>query len=61
VLHYSDLSHPEDYSVGEGVKSLYAAISVEIGIFLGTKTKKDLRPILAEQYGHMLKFVESQA
>lgn len=60
VLHYSDLSHPEDYSVGEGVKSLYSALSTEIEIFIGTKTKDDLRPILAEQYGHMLRFVENQ-
>jgi len=61
VLHYSDYSHPEDYSIGEGVKSLYAAISVEIGIFIGTKTSNDLRPILKEQYSHMLDFVKSQA
>ena len=60
VLHYSDHSHPEDYSAGDGVESLYAALSTEIEIFLGIKTKADLRPILARQYAHMLRFVESQ-
>lgn len=60
VLHYSDHEHPEDYSVGGGVKSLYAALSTEIEIFLGKKSEKDLQPILAEQYGHMLKFIQSQ-
>ena len=60
VLHYSDLSHPEDYSIGDGVKSLYSALSTEIGIFIGTKTKRDLCLILTEQYDHMLRFIKSQ-
>jgi hypothetical protein len=60
VLHYSDLNHPEDYSVGEGVRSLYSALSIKIGIFVGTKTLSDLQPILKEQYGHMIKFIENQ-
>jgi len=60
VLHYSDQSHPEDYSVGEGVHSLYAALATKIGIFMGTKTTTDLQPILEEQYGHMIDFIKSQ-
>ncbi len=60
VLHYSDQEHPEDYSVGEGVKSLYTALATEIEIFLGKKKRADLNQVLSEQYAHMLKFVESQ-
>jgi hypothetical protein len=60
VLHYSDQEHPEDYSVGEGVKSLYTALSTEIEIFVGKKKPSDLNKILSEQYGHMLRFIESQ-
>jgi len=60
VLHYSDQEHPEDYSVGEGVKSLYSALTTEIEIFLGRKKRADLNQVLSEQYAHMLRFVESQ-
>lgn len=60
VLHYSDQEHPEDYSVGEGVKSLYTALSTEIEIFVGNKKRTDLNKVLSEQYSHMLRFVESQ-
>jgi len=60
VLHYSDQEHPEDYSVGEGVRSLYSALATMIEIFIGTKTLSDLQPILREQYGHMIKFIENQ-
>jgi len=60
VLHYSDLEHPEDYSFGQGVKSLYAALATLIGIHLGISTKKDLLPILTEQYHHMIDFIDSQ-
>jgi len=60
VLHYSDQEHPEDYSVGGGVKSLYTALAIEIEIFAGKKKRTDLNQILSEQYSHMLRFVESQ-
>jgi hypothetical protein len=60
VLHYSDLEHPEDYSFGEGVNSLYGALAKLIGIHLGINTKKDLLPILTEQYRHMIDFIDSQ-
>jgi hypothetical protein len=60
VLHYSDFEHPEDYSVGSGVNSLFKALATEIGIFIGINTSDDLLPILTEQYGHMLSFIKSQ-
>lgn len=60
VLHYSDIEHPEDYSFGQGVKSLYTALATVIGIHIGIKTNKDLFPILTEQYQHMIDFIDSQ-
>lgn len=60
VLHYSDLEHPEDYSFGQGVKSMYTALATLIGIHIGINTKKDLLPILTEQYQHMIAFIDSQ-
>jgi hypothetical protein len=60
VLHYSDLEHPEDYSFGQGVKSLYTGLATIIGIHLGINTNKDLLPILTEQYRHMIAFIDSQ-
>jgi hypothetical protein len=60
VLHYSDLEHPEDYSFGTGVNSLWMALSVVIGISFGIKRNEDLLPILAKQYNNMLSFIKSQ-
>lgn len=60
VLHYSDIEHPEDYSFGDGVKSLYNALATEIEIHIGIKTKEDLFPILTQQYQHMLDFIDTQ-
>lgn len=60
VLHYSDLDHPEDYSAGSGVESLYKALSTQIEVYLGKKDKADLTPILTDQFSHMLDFIKSQ-
>jgi uncharacterized membrane protein len=60
VLHYSDVEHPEDYLFGEGVKSLYKSLALQIEIFFGLKPVEDLHPILEEQYKHMLIFVNNQ-
>ncbi len=60
VLHYSDQNHPEDYTVGTGVASLYSALSTKIEIYFDFKDEADLIPILSEQYSHMLDFIKSQ-
>lgn len=60
VLHYSDAEHPEDYLFGDGVKSLYKSLALQIEIFFGLKSADDLLPILKEQYKHMLTFINNQ-
>jgi len=60
VIHYSDQNHPEDYSVGDGVRLLFASLATMIEIFVGRKNMADLKPLLVEQYTHMLTFVKSQ-
>ena len=61
VLHYSDQAHPEDYSIGEGVNSLFRAVSTMISIELGLVARSELKEVLGGQYNHMIDFVKSQA
>lgn len=60
TLHYSDKEHPEDYTMGEGVKTLFESISLFILEHFGKATKSDLFNILLPQYEKMNRFVESQ-
>jgi len=60
VLHYSDVDHPEDYTFGNGVDSLFRALAIQIGIHFGFEPQSKLAPILTEQYQHMINFIESQ-
>lgn len=60
VLHYSDIEHPEDYTFGTGVHSLYEALTSQIEIHFGLKAKGSNVGVLTEHYKHMLSFVENQ-
>lgn len=60
TLHYSDKDNPEDYTMGEGVKTLFESISIFILEHFGRVTKEDLFNILHPQYEKMNEFVNSQ-
>ena len=60
TLHYSDKENPEDYTIGEGVKTLFQSISIFILEHFGRATKVDLFNILHPQYEKMNLFVNSQ-
>jgi hypothetical protein len=60
TLHYSDKDHPEDYTIGEGVKTLFESISIFILEHFGRATKVELFNVLQPQYQKMNEFVDSQ-
>lgn len=61
VLHYSDKENPEDYSVGEGVNTLFQTVSNYIKLELGLFSNDELIEELSLQYQHMFEFIHSQA
>ncbi len=62
VLHYSDLSNPEDYTAGTGLASLFGALlDLLISAATGAPHSPELQRMLSEQYGSMMAFIASQA
>jgi hypothetical protein len=60
VLHYSDAENPEDYSVGEGLTTLFESIVAYIENYYNLKTKESLIETLTPQYQKMFLFINSQ-
>ncbi len=60
VLHYASVDNPENYDFGKGMTELFSAISAEIKIWAGLLDRKELTPILEQQYGQMLDFIKRQ-
>lgn len=59
VLHYSDEAHPEDYSAGTGLRSLFGALlSIVLNHVRGHPKYAAMESVFVEQYSHMLKFIE---
>lgn len=61
VLHYSNMTNPEDYSAGTGLRSLFSALlQILINSARGIELFTDLAEPLRDQYQNMLNFVTSQ-
>jgi hypothetical protein len=61
ILHYSDKENPEGYDFGKGVNSLFNALYKILENFTEQKDKlSDLKEILIDHYGDMLRFLKSQ-
>ncbi|MCZ2828581.1 hypothetical protein O2W14_07030 [Modestobacter sp. VKM Ac-2986] len=61
VLHYSDLTSPEDYSAGTGLRSLFQTLHRLILDSVGASSvEASLQALLTEQYDEMLKFIDRQ-
>ena len=61
VLHYSDIDHPENYSAGAGLASLFKALFQIIDNAARKKPfDSGMSSILEEQYLGMLTFLDSQ-
>jgi len=61
VLHYSDIDNVEDYHAGNGLGLLFASLSNMVHHhILNQAPFFQMEPLLAKQYGEMLKFISSQ-
>lgn len=62
ILHYSDKENPEGYDFGEGVNSLFKALTIILENFgKGLDTYTNIRDEIESHYFDMLRFIESQA
>lgn len=61
VLHYSDIDNVEDYHAGNGLGLLFSSLSGMVNNYvLGRDIFFRMEPLLAKQYGEMLRFISSQ-
>jgi len=61
VLHYSDSENPENYTAGNGLKSLFTSLFKIISNYVtGKSILHDMSSSLKDQYQSMLEFVHSQ-